>query len=247
MADSAPVRAFVRVARLVSVLSLAMLPGCLSTTVYETARVCPWGTGEVTVAATPWLWRRDSTRFHQKDWYEVGPELSSRVGLFKNFDVGLRWLAAPGACLTTKYQVLHGPVDIAFTAAGYGFGFAAIDAAGQWLGAYGGLLASREHPFWPPFSAQALLRYDYTDGGGTFGGWHKSGLVTASLGLGIPLRLGQYRVHPAFSCSLPLSWQYWDWEYYPHYDPPPPPRQEDEYRGRATFDLGIGISYITAR
>jgi hypothetical protein len=169
----------------------------------------------------------------------------------RNFEVGVRLIPAPGWCFTTKYQFLRSPVDLAVTAAGYAYTFAAFDAGSRWRGAYGGLLASNEVAGRVPFSAQALLRYEYNDNG-DFREGYKTGLWTASLGVGVPVRmdLGRrdaLRIHPAASVNLPLSWHYWDWSYNPYREPPSPPTREDQWRGVVTLDLGIGVSYITAR
>ena len=170
-----------------------------------------------------------------------------RASLFRNFGAGVRLTPAFG-CLSTKYQFLSSPIDVAATAAGYGDVFGAIDYAG----AYGGLLASSEGPGRVPFSTQVLLHYDYADVGSYFGGSYKTGLWATSLGAGVPVRVnigrtGALRIHPAASVNLPLSWHYWDWSYDPRREPPSPPTQKEQWRGIVTLDLGVGVSYITAR
>jgi hypothetical protein len=242
-----------RLASLVVLGLLLSLPGCLSTTLYETARVCPPWDAEVTLASTPWLWRSESTRFVLEQWYDApGPELSVRVSPFRNLDVGVRVIPAPGGCITTKYQFLRAPVDVAVTAAGFAYMFAAIDAGGRWLGAYGGLLASNEVAGRVPFSVQALLRYEYTDVGSYFSNSYKAGLWAASLGAGVPVRVnvgrsGALRIHPAASINLPLSWRFWDWSYKPYHEPTLPPTQTEQWRGVMTLDVGVGLTAITAR
>jgi hypothetical protein len=229
---------------------LVLLPGCLSTTLYETARVCPPKAAEMTVAATPWFWRWEPDRFVFEQWNTPGPELSVRAGLFRNFGAGLRLVAAPGCCLTTKYQFLRAPVDVAATAAAYGYVFAAIDAGSRFAGAYGGLIASNERDRSVPFSLQALLRYERKNVSG-FRLGYKTDILTAAVGAGIPVDIPvsggrALRVHPAASVNLPLSWRYWDWE--PSgIEPDEPPEQADDWRGVVTFDLGIALSYITQR
>ena len=240
----------------VAIASLLFVSGCLSTTLYETARVCPPGTAEMTVASTPFFWRTESTRFVFEQWNRPGPELSARMGLSDAFGVGVRLILAPGGCLTAKYQFLRDPFDFALTGAAYGYMFAAADAASGQLGTYGGLLASSEGPGHVPFSVQAILRYDHQRVGSAFSGSYKSGMVGASLGAGIPVRmdLGRsdaLRIHPAASVNLPLSWRYWDWTSPGDhgYDPGIvlPPTQDEDWRGVVTLDLGIGLSYITTR
>lgn len=245
-----------QVSAAVAVASLLFISGCLSTTLYETARVCPRGTAEMTVASTPFFWRTESTRFVFEQWNRPGPELSVRMGLSEAFGVGVRLILAPGGCLTAKYQFLHDPIDVALTGAGYAYMFAAADAASGQLGTYGGLLASSEGPDHVPFSVQAILRYDHQRVGSAFSGSYKSSVVGVSLGAGIPVnmdlgRSGALRIHPAASVNLPLSWRYWDWkppnEHW--YDPVIvlPPEQSDNWRGVVTLDLGIGLSYVTTR
>jgi hypothetical protein len=246
-------RTCMRVCLMILLASLVCLTGCLSTTLYETARVSPPGNAEVTLAATPWFWRQESTRFVFEDWNRPGPELSARVGLFRGFDAGVRLIPAPGMCITGKYQFLQGPVEMAATAAGYAYVFAAIDAAARYGGAYGGLLLSSEGPGRVPFSAQALLHYNYVASGGSFSGSYKSDGVTASFGAGVPIRLGisgggALRIHPAASVNLPLSWRYWGWSWHDHgQEPPSPPGPREQWRGVVTLDLGVGLSYLTAR
>jgi len=215
---------------------LLFLSGCLSTTLYETARVCPPGAAEVTVAATPWYWRRNSTRFVLETWNRPGPELSARIGLFRNFDAGVRLLPAPGACLTGKYQLLAGPVDIAVNAAGYGYGLSAGTGAASAYGGYAGVLVSRERGI--SFSAQGTIAYDQNFGIGDFGS-SRTQIVTARFGLGLPFIDGPIRVHPAATCSLPLYWGTLSW----HDWNGRPPRQQDDWRGMVTIDLGVGISF----
>jgi hypothetical protein len=130
---------------------LVLLSGCLSTTLYETARVCPPGKVEATVAATPWYWRRESTRFVLETWNRSGPELSARIGRFRNFDAGVRLLAMPGVCVTGKYQLVAGPVDIAVNAAGYGYGLAVATMAASGYGGYAGLLIAASAASRSPF------------------------------------------------------------------------------------------------
>jgi hypothetical protein len=246
-------RTCMQVCRMVFLSSLIYLPGCLSTTLYETARVCPPGTAEVTLASTPWFWRTESTRFVLEQWNRPGPELSVRAGLFKNLGAGVRLLPAPGLCVSAKYQFLNGPIDVAATAAGYGYLFAAIDAGARWSGAYGGVLASSERPGSIPFSAQALMHYERAYSGSFFSGSYRAERLATSIGAGVPMRLNirrneALRVHPAASVSLPLSWRYWDWSWNDHgQEPPSPPEQREQWRGVVTLDLGIGLSYITAR
>lgn len=216
--------------------ALAMLPGCLSTTLCETARVSPPGTAEVTVAATPWFWRSESTRFVFESWNRPGPELSARIGLFKNFDAGVRLLMMPGACLAGKYQLLAGPVDIAVNAAGYGYEF----FAGSGYGGYAGVLVSRERGI--PFSAQGTIAYDQNFGFGEFES-SRTQIVTARFGLGLPFIDGPIRVHPAATCSVPLSWE----RLSSYSRNGRLPRQQDEWRGVVTIDLGVGISFRIGR
>jgi hypothetical protein len=239
-----------------AVAPLLFVSGCLSTTLYETARVCPPGTAEMTVASTPFFWRTESTLFVFEQWNRPGPELSVRMGLSEAFGVGVRLILAPGACLTAKYQFLREPIDVALTGAAYGYIFAAADAASGQLGAYGGLLASSERPDHVPFSAQAILRYDCRRVGSAFSGSYSSDVVGASLGAGIPVRMGlgrsgALRIHPAASVNLPLSWRYWGWAPPgdPWQDPGAvlPPTRDDDWRGVVTLDLGIGLSYIATR
>ena len=217
---------------------LLSLSGCLSTTLYETARVCPPGTVEATVAATPWYWRRDSTRFVLETWNKPIPELSARIGLFKNFDAGVRLLPAPGACLTGKYQLLAGPVDIAVNAAGYGYGLSAVTVAASAYGGYAGVLVSRERGI--SFSAQGTIAYDQNFSIGDFAST-RTQIVTARFGLGLPFIDGPIRVHPAATCSVPLFWE----RLSSYSRNGRPPRQQDDWRGVVTLDLGVGISFRT--
>jgi hypothetical protein len=233
-------KAWWRIGPVLTPALLVFLSGCLSTTLYETARVCPPGAVEATVAATPWYWRRESARFVLETWNRPGPELSARIGLFRNFDAGVRLLAMPGVCVTSKYQLITGPVDIAVNAALYGYGLAVPTMAASGYGGYAGLLMSRERGV--PFSVQGTVAYDQSFGGGDFES-SRSQIVTARFGLGLPCIDGPIRIHPAASLSLPLFWDllYWS-DRSPYADPP---RRQDDWRGVPTFDLGIAVSFRT--
>jgi hypothetical protein len=234
---------------------LVLLPGCLSTTLYETAEVCRPGKAEFTVAATPWFWRAESSRFVFEEWNRPGPELSVRAGLFENLGVGLRLIPALGVCVTAKYQFLRDPVDVSVTAAGYTYAFGAMDAGGRYAGAYGGVIASNERERSLPFSLQALLRCERADVGG-FRFSYRSGALFGVVGAGVPILLpasgpGALRIHPAASVNVPLAWRYWDWTEpgYHGYDPYVmlPPKQADDWRGVVTLDLGVALSYVSGR
>jgi hypothetical protein len=240
-----------RVTAIAALLTVLILPGCVTTTLYETARVCPPGTLAGGIAATPLFWHHDAKGFHLEPLAALTQlEAGARVGIIRDVDAGFRLLPAPGLCVSIKYQLVRGLLDLAATGGANAYSIQTIDlddeTKARCEGAHLGLLASNEAPRGVPFSTQALLCYTRRTVRGAPNGSYKTDLWSTSLGLGLPLRVGahrQFRIHPALTYSLPLSWRYRDWSVGQIHEPP---AREWEVRGGVTYDLGVGFSILTA-
>lgn len=189
---------------------VVIFTGCATFGTYETARVAPRGTfqggGAITpvhITTTVDIWTGQKTLGFL--FFPI-PELSGKIGVSDNFELGARWAFGPGLTATGKYQFLRGPIDGAVSFYGTLYGYS---LGGVTLGYYTlepRFIVSNESPETFPYSVNAGINWTAIFSGA--GGQSASaGVLSAVAGVGLPFRLGatrSFRIMPELSLILPL-------------------------------------------
>jgi len=187
-----------------AVVAFILVSGCATFGTYETAQTTPKGRLAFGGAITP---------LHvYGGGGEAGmlffplPELSGKLGVSDNFELGARWGFGPGMTFTGKYCFSRGSMDAAFATYGSLYGLAAGGAGFAIYNLTPRVILSSEAEGSFPFSVNAGLGFS-----GVFAG-AENGTVSGSAfsavgGFGLPFRVGgrrSTRIMPEFSISLPI-------------------------------------------
>lgn len=186
------------------VLAAALLPGCMGTMLYETARTTPPGKAQFGGSLTPV--HIVATGDGIGGTFIPLPDLFVKLGVAPGFDLGARWAFGPGITVNGKAQFMRGKVDGAFHLAG---NFTGIFVGGGGFGAATlapRVILSSEPPGGFPFAANAGLSYTGVFAGGD-GETASGGTLGAVAGFGLPFRLGAKKtlvLQPEVGVGIPI-------------------------------------------
>ena len=228
--------------KLFAALAAAMLAGCMSSGLYETARCAPPGKFEQTLALEWEAVVRHSSGIVFNPWpgplYPV-PMYAVRLGLFRNCDLGLR-LGLCAAGLSAKYTLWDGEPAIAFVADASGSFFFAMGAGATTGAALAGRLLVSSEPKPVGYAVSLGVGYHSKDIGVELGSsLERSWDILASGGL--PIALGErVRVMPVLSVGVPAWTRFtesgWEGDSSYVYDNP-------DIR-RLSVSLGVSLSLL---
>lgn len=217
--------------------TLALLGGCMTSGLYETARCAPPGEVEHTVT----LQYVDSIAglADQRDWWPA-PQYTVRVGIFRNCDIGLR-LGLLSAGLSAKYTFYDGTPSIALLADGAAMGWVHPMVGGGAGTALGGRLVASDEVgtlgYAASLGAERCWERNTAEGGLDIDQWWS---VTASAGM--PWSIGErVRVMPVVGAALPVWARRRSWEWLPGEGD-----STEVYTGidpdRLSLSLGVSVS-----
>ena len=196
----------IRIVLLGTVLaSFALVAGCATFGIFETAQTAPSGRFQAGAAVTPFIFVVGEGSAGAL-FYPL-PTLFAKIGLSDNSDLGATWSGGPGLGLNYKYRFGRGRTESALRLNGSFYGVF-IDGAGAAVYSFGPrLLFSDERqgsfPWMLNFGAEYL--------GATAGGDGSSadaGALIALAGVGLPFRVGAsrgVRIMPELQLSFPLG------------------------------------------
>jgi hypothetical protein len=186
-------------------LAVALISGCYTFGISETARTTPQGGFQFTGTLTP---------YHLSVAPEGGaaqvlfvfPELKAKFGLADRVDMGIYWAFGPGLGLNVKTQFAEGPVDAAVLLGGSLYGLGIADA---FFGIYDvspRVIVSSERAGSFPFCLNAGVKY-LGIAAGAEGETATGGVLSCVGGVGLPFRFGNtrsIRLMPEVSLSIPV-------------------------------------------
>jgi hypothetical protein len=215
-------------------VSIVFLAGCATFGSYETAQTTARGKFGYGVAITPLHVSRDSEGVRPS--ILPLPELSGRLGVTGNFELGARWGFGPGMTLTGKYLFSHSPVDAAVVAYGSLYGITA-GATSLWIYDFSPrVIVSQEVA--GAFQYSTNVGLDFAGVAVGVGNESASGnSISLVAGLGLPFRFGEQRdirFMPELSLSFPVVSSY---------------RAEgtgsvQNLIGSLAANLGVGFAYV---
>jgi len=186
------------------VAAVVILGACATFGTYETAQTTARGKFGFGGAITPVHVSGDTNGISSQ--LLPLPEISGKLGVSDNFELGARWGFGPGMTLTGKYCFRRGPLDAALVTYGSLYGMA-MEGVSLWIyGVNPRVIVSREAADVFPFSASAGLGFSGV-GAGVEGQTASGSVLSAVAGFGLPFRVGEQRdvrFMPEVSLSLPI-------------------------------------------
>ncbi len=188
-----------------ALVSFALVSGCATAGVFETAQTAPSGRVQAGAAVTPVI-IGVSEGSAGAVFYPL-PTLYGKVGLSDNSDLGAAWSFGPGIGLNYKYRFARGRTEGALRLDGsfYGVFFGGVGAAAYSFGPR--LLFSDERPGSFPWMVNFGAEYLGASGSGA-GSSTDAGVLIALAGAGLPFRVGEsrgVRLMPELQLSFPLG------------------------------------------
>jgi hypothetical protein len=174
---------------LFAAVTLALVTGCVSTGLYETARTAPPGQIQGGLTLEPFFLGSGVTSLAAL-YSMLGVQL--KLGVVPGFDIGLTLGGTGYMGLNGKYQFLSGPMDGALHCSGAFFGIADGGEGGGYYTLTPRAVFSSETPGRVPYSFHLGANYTGIFGAGN-GQTEVGGVLYVLGGVGMPVRVGTHR------------------------------------------------------